>query len=257
MSLRDNKVDTLSTQNQDMRGRRIIGTGASVDPTDVVIQKELTAAINKLDTNLNNLFSIISELFKTTIRFFAGLITNLIAPPFDSATALQITKADKTTSMLILDTLTPQLNINTNTLVNHPTGYVNIWVGKDTSNSLKLLWDNSTNGAQLNNFAAGTYKNFEIDGSPLYLNSNSGGDLNLNKIGGKLSFFGGTAVGIQTLNAYVTNMQSSSYTGINNTQVGTVYAQVTDLNNLRLAYENLRSMVDDLRTKFKNTTLIT
>src|ERR1039457_2563115 len=44
-SLRDAKVDTLSTRNQDMRGRRVVGAAASVGKTDYVIQDELTKAI--------------------------------------------------------------------------------------------------------------------------------------------------------------------------------------------------------------------
>ena len=44
-SLRDAKVDTLSTRNQDMKGRRVVGAAASVDKTDYVIQDELTKAI--------------------------------------------------------------------------------------------------------------------------------------------------------------------------------------------------------------------
>ena len=51
-SLRDAKVDTLSTRNQDMRGRRVVGAAASVGKTDYVIQDELTkaiASVNQVD----------------------------------------------------------------------------------------------------------------------------------------------------------------------------------------------------------------
>lgn len=50
----------------------------------------------------------------------------------------------------------------------------------------------------------------------------------------------------RTLSAYTSNDQSSSYSGIDNTQVGTVYAKVSDLNTLRSAYETLRTFTEDL-----------
>lgn len=49
----------------------------------------------------------------------------------------------------------------------------------------------------------------------------------------------------RTLNAYTSDPESSAYTGIDNLQAGTPYAQVTDLNALRVAYENLRAFVED------------
>lgn len=59
-----------------------------------------------------------------------------------------------------------------------------------------------------------------------------------------------------TLNAYTTDAESGAYTGIDNAQAGTVYATVADLNALRTAYENLRAMVDDLRTKLQTTGIV-
>lgn len=50
----------------------------------------------------------------------------------------------------------------------------------------------------------------------------------------------------RTVNAYTTDAESSAYTGIDNAQVGTVYATVADLNALRVAYENLRASYDNL-----------
>ena len=49
----------------------------------------------------------------------------------------------------------------------------------------------------------------------------------------------------RTLGAYAADVESSAYTGINNLQGGTPYAQVTDLNALRVAYENLRAFTED------------
>jgi hypothetical protein len=44
--------------------------------------------------------------------------------------------------------------------------------------------------------------------------------------------------------AYTSDPESSAYTGIDNLQPGTVYAQVADLEALRDAYENLRVAFD-------------
>ncbi len=50
----------------------------------------------------------------------------------------------------------------------------------------------------------------------------------------------------KTLGAYTADDESGAYTGVDNTQVGAVYATVADLNALRAAYENLRAFVEDL-----------
>lgn len=48
----------------------------------------------------------------------------------------------------------------------------------------------------------------------------------------------------RTIPAYTANAQGSAYTGIDNAQAGTPYAQLTDLNALRVAVENLRALVE-------------
>jgi hypothetical protein len=74
----------------------------------------------------------------------------------------------------------------------------------------------------------------------------------------KLAFFGVTAVtrasaytqtystADKTISAYTPDSESGAYTGIDNAQVGSVYAQVADLNALRVAYENLRGLSEDI-----------
>lgn len=74
----------------------------------------------------------------------------------------------------------------------------------------------------------------------------------------KLSFYGATPIvrpsaftqtystSDKTLSAYVADGEGSSYSGIDNTQVGSVYATVADLNQLRVAYENLRVFTEDI-----------
>lgn len=50
----------------------------------------------------------------------------------------------------------------------------------------------------------------------------------------------------RTISAYTADNESGAYTGIDNAQVGTVYAQLTDINALRTAYENLRAFTEDI-----------
>lgn len=72
----------------------------------------------------------------------------------------------------------------------------------------------------------------------------------------KLGFFGGTTAVQQVLAAYSSDGEGSAYTGIDNAQAGMPYAQLTDLNQLRVAYETLRASYDDLRTKLQTSTLV-
>jgi hypothetical protein len=72
----------------------------------------------------------------------------------------------------------------------------------------------------------------------------------------KLGFWNTTPVVQQATNAYTSDGEGAAYTGIDNLQVGTVYATVADLNQLRVAYETLRASYDDLLTKLKNTGIV-
>lgn len=72
----------------------------------------------------------------------------------------------------------------------------------------------------------------------------------------KFGFWNKTPVIQQVTNAYTSDVESLAYTGIDNTQVGTVYATITDLNAIRTAYETLRTSYDDLIIKLKNTGIV-
>lgn len=71
-----------------------------------------------------------------------------------------------------------------------------------------------------------------------------------------IGFFNGTPAVQQILNAYTANIQGSPYSGLASGLGGSPYAQVSDVNALRLAYENLRASYDDLRTKLRTSTLV-
>lgn len=82
--------------------------------------------------------------------------------------------------------------------------------------------------------------------------------VNLGRAAGKIGLFGATAVtkptaytqtyatADKTLGAYTADDESAAYTGIDNAQIGAVYATVADLNALRTAYETLRALVEDV-----------
>lgn len=71
-----------------------------------------------------------------------------------------------------------------------------------------------------------------------------------------IGFWGSAAVIKQILNGYVSNSQNIAYNGIGASVAGTPYAQVADLNSLRIAYENLRQGMEDLRTKMQTSTFV-
>ena len=50
----------------------------------------------------------------------------------------------------------------------------------------------------------------------------------------------------RTFSAYTSDPEGSAYTGIDNLQLGTPYAQLADLNALRVAYETLRVHAEDI-----------
>jgi len=63
-------------------------------------------------------------------------------------------------------------------------------------------------------------------------------------------------VGLRQTAAYTWDDESTPFTGINNAQAGTPYAQLTDLNALRVAYEALRDWYENLRTALQTHGLI-
>lgn len=74
--------------------------------------------------------------------------------------------------------------------------------------------------------------------------------------GSKLGFFGGSLTVQQATIAYSSDPISSAFTGIASGVAGTPYAQLADLNTLRVGYETLRIMAEDLRTKIRSTGFI-
>lgn len=50
----------------------------------------------------------------------------------------------------------------------------------------------------------------------------------------------------RTVSAYAPSVQSTAFVGVDNSQTGTVYARLADLNALRASYENLRAFTEDV-----------
>ena len=70
----------------------------------------------------------------------------------------------------------------------------------------------------------------------------------------QMGFWGGTPIAKQTFSAYTANDQSTAYTAP--PIILTDAASLTDLNTLRVAYENLRSTYEDVRSKLQATTFV-
>lgn len=50
---------------------------------------------------------------------------------------------------------------------------------------------------------------------------------------------------------YIANPQASTYSGIDNVQLGVIYARVADVNALRIAVENLRTTLEALMEELR------
>lgn len=80
----------------------------------------------------------------------------------------------------------------------------------------------------------------------------------LRHLGSQLGFFNAPAVvrsapytqsystSTRIINSYTPNPQSTVYEGWDNAQSGSVYAKLADLNTLRVAYENLRALAENV-----------
>lgn len=190
--------------------------------------------------------------FKLAVKFLSGIVTSVISPSTDSTAAVKITKADKTTNVIVVDTTNSRVGIAGSPVAGalEVTGGL-FSMGTSASNPtavnyIRMSFDGGTIGDILSFNSSTGFKGLQLRGSPLAVGVASG----------TIGFFGATAASIQTLNAYTTDPESGAYSGIATGVAGTPYAQLNDLNSLRVAYENLRASYDDLRTKLKNTTLV-
>jgi hypothetical protein len=248
--LRGSKVDRESTKNIVMKQRRVVDAAPSQDDNDYIILAELKEVVETVSKNLTDAFTALLVSFKISWIYINKLVTSIIRPPKDDIFAINFTKADGQTVVMALDTINSRLgvaggifsnNADNNALPNSkfvrlqfdPTGFNNYYgdlVSYDGPNNL--------------------YLPLAIRGSIITLGAPGTTD--------KLAFYtddATLAVVKQVLAAYSSNNQVA-YTGLATGVGGSPYASVADLNNLRVAYNNLRVMCEDLRSKLQSSTLV-
>lgn len=279
--LRDNKVDRDSTRDIVMHGRRVVDAAASSRSTDYVIRKELDLLREE---------SVSRSGFAKFLTGITDFIISKISPPVDSTTAITVTKADRTTPVAYIDTTNGRVGIGVVPVgILHLRGVYPFYYDRVNSAHFAIRSGNGTVAAPTaltNGDDVGTLSFQGYDGTSWttatatglhatatenWNNTSHGTKISLSVTpngttaavkaleinqNGNMAFFNGTPAPQQVLNAYATAPATVAYTGINNLGVGNIYAQVADLNILRADYENLRLMVDDLRTKLLASTIV-
>ena len=255
-NLRNSKVDLLTTKNIDMKGRKIISAAEGTDPGDYVTLSQLLELGKEAKIYVDGLFNFLTAGFQNAWTAINKLIVSMIKPPQDSTSAIRVVAADGTTDILVIDSVNRYVGIptsppnckldvdgsicSTGTDSTFPMHKTFSRFSTDTTNSLTdILSFHSDNG----------YQGLDLRGDPT----------GVGVAGGKLCFYSSSTSGAgvlkQILISYIP-APTSPYAGIPNTTPGSVYAQVVSLNDLRNAHENLRTMVEDLRTKLIGSTLV-
>ncbi len=247
-NLRNNLVDMLTTKNIDMKGRRVIGAGSAKDTNDYVTLDQLNQVEQSAAKDLVDAFAGLIASFRNTAVIIKHLVTSIISPISDAG-GIVITKADRTTPVITINTQNAEVEFNgpiysTNAHPGTPLPTVP-FVGLEyvPSHTLNLYGDLVSYDPSAN-----AYLPMSIRCSQLTLAYSAG----------RIAFFSDDttqAQAQQILLPYTTNIVGT-FVGIPNTASGNVYATVNDLNTLATAYNNLRAMCDDLRTKLLNSTLV-
>lgn len=253
-ALRTNKVDMLSTKNQDMKLRRTINASPAQDSNDYTTLGQVNQLIAVVSSSVTSLKQYINNSINKVTTGLATLITSIIAPPSDSATAIVVTKADQKTPVLTFDTVKSRVEAN-GALYSFASDTSN--TGLPAKQFLRMQFDPAGFGDFYGDIVSWDGVNgyalpLAVRSSNLTLGSSSSS-------GSKIAFFTSNqtlAVAQQVLNGYTSDPLSGAFVGIPNSTTGSVFAQVSDLNNLRVAYENLRVAFEDLRSKLQASTLI-
>lgn len=109
-------------------------------------------------------------------------------------------------------------------------------IGKEIKDSPVLISDTG-NMTGINNITVG---------GALAHSGTTAGFFNTTPVTKPSSYTQTYATADKTIGAYTSDTESVAYTGIDNLQIGTVYATVADLNALRTAYETLRVFAEDI-----------
>lgn len=246
---RGHKVDLLTTKNLNMKGRKVTGAAPASDSNDYVILDQLNSLKDELTQDLATALVGLAVVFKKAWTTILNLVVSKMAPPADSVIAIQFLKADQVTQVAAFDTLNSRFGVGGGiyslqgdhaTLPNVPF----IRIQYDPTGYLGYYGD-----LVVYDPVANAYLPLAIRADPL----------TLGYVGSRLAFFDTDkthAVGKQFLNFYTPYGMGGSFVGLGSGAVGSPYAQVNDLNNLRIGYETLRIMCEDLRVKLQATTLV-
>jgi hypothetical protein len=242
--LRGAKVDMVTTKDNDMKLRRVVNAAPAQNSNDYVIKSQVDDSTNALQTQIDS----VNNTLKSN-----KITVSIIKPPQDSTTAIQITEANGITPVMTIDTIdnfvgvgvsppASKMDVNGSII----TRGVDSTVPTGTVGYGRFSYDIVGNICDVLSYMNGAFQELTIRGTPLILGVT----------GGKIGFYNAAAQPQQVLNSYTSAPVSTTYFGIATGVAGTPYAQVSDLNTLRAAVENLRLMCDDLRTKLRTSTIV-
>lgn len=280
--LRSDKVDQLTSRNVDLHGRRFLNAGKSQGPSDFVTQQEIPNLTDSTPVK-NSFLHKIYQIFSNTIQLLnlapnrplkLDLKGEVISKQIDLTDLDDVsgilpianggTNNDTqstggvayfdgtkivTSGLLYYDAAQGIFSVGTLTPIGSltPEGLFQVHCATDQNFIITGKVSLSTGVCiRTPNDAATLQQGLEFRNDPLLFGISTA----------TIGFFGGTPVVKQTLNAYIPDDESAAFGGIATGLGGTIYAQVANLNQLRVAYETLRAMVDDLRTKIQTTTLV-
>ncbi|MFI4962473.1 MAG: hypothetical protein ACHP6H_01300 [Legionellales bacterium] len=243
-------ANTVASANMTLTG---VSAGTYIGSLTVDTSGRVTAATNlfSFTTPLNNAniyYDSGTSLWKNRQGLYADASTSSLSPgAYSSSPALTMTgyynpsvlTAYSATITHILTGATPASKLQL------AIGGSNLW---SLNNSGNVFMPN-TSGAPGAPVSGGFYQyshnitNGSTYAAPTFMDA-AGNIMQLTKISSWVDNSGGTP-GV-TLNSYTPNSQSSAYTGIASGVGGSPYAQLTDLNALRVAYQNLQASYDNL-----------
>lgn len=269
-NLRNNKVDYLTSKNIDFHGRKIVNAGSATDSKDYTTLQDIRNFISNLlrapITFFNNFFlpkllpnlplrltktwQVISQAIDIATSDISGVLsvanggTNNNSQTTDGVAYFDGTKIITSGllyyngSIFAVNTITPITGLTPENLfqVHGGTDENFLVTGKvtlSTGVTIRTPTDDAT-----------TQQGLELRSDPILFGVSTA----------QIGFFGGTPASQQTLAAYTANNQSAAYTATPLALINA--ATLADLNILRVAYENLRVMVEDHRTKDVATTLV-
>lgn len=293
--LESNQLDKLVSKTQDFRGRRIVNAGPSQAPNDYTIRGEIGGLVDSAQTvkgilhsavhffknlvsltgksytinrplRLNSSNNVVTE--KLSLSSGDDISGNLGVPSGGTGLATipvdTIPRGDDTNPVIADTDLTfDKRTLNIINSTGEGDGNTRLQIDSPATKNSALTWYNDGTQYWTVKLVSATdlaWRVFDDVNGVYRLIINPGGtfeiDANFAVTATEIGFFGGTPVVQQVLAAYTPDVQSAGYVGINNAQVGTVYATNAALNALRAAYENLRIGFEDLRTKIIDTTLV-